>query len=259
MDFLLDHPLTCPDDDRLSRTHFACFLAEAIRNMDAPQGFVLSLNGPWGCGKTTTINFITHYIRNENSISDIQNSKINIVYFNPWWFSGTENLLHQFFKQIRYTLGKQDQSETLQKVANRLEIFEMALTPFDFIPAVSTYSNSFKRLISSCRSVFSKTADYVSQDVHTVRSNIDDLLKSQNERILIVIDDIDRLSYQEIADLFKIIKSCADFPNTLYLLSFEESIVTSALGKLHANRGKDYLDKIVQAKFAIPPSTEHES
>ncbi|MDA1347805.1 MAG: P-loop NTPase fold protein [Chloroflexi bacterium] len=55
---LYDTPLRDPSNDQLERRAFAEFIAKAICTMDADEGFVFSLQGPWGSGKTTTINFV---------------------------------------------------------------------------------------------------------------------------------------------------------------------------------------------------------
>jgi len=55
---LYDSPLRDPGEDRLGRKEFARFLAQAILKMNADEGFVFALNGPWGSGKTTVINFV---------------------------------------------------------------------------------------------------------------------------------------------------------------------------------------------------------
>ena len=42
-------------------------------------------------------------------------------------------------------------------------------------------------------------------------------LAAQDRRLLIVIDDIDRLAQDEVAELFAVVKGLADFPNTIYV------------------------------------------
>jgi predicted KAP-like P-loop ATPase len=66
-----------------------------------------------------------------------------------------------------------------------------------------------------------------------------------------VIDDIDRLTSEELRELFKVVKALADFPNVVYLLAFDRSVVAEALTVTGIN-GDDYLEKIVQAPFSLP-------
>jgi len=46
------------------------------------------------------------------------------------------------------------------------------------------------------------------------------ILSESSSKIIVIIDDIDRLSNEEICAVFQLVKSIADFPNTIYLLAF---------------------------------------
>lgn len=67
-----------------------------------------------------------------------------------------------------------------------------------------------------------------------------------------IIDDIDRLTTDEIRQLFRVIKSVADFPNVIYLLAFDKRVVIKALEKTQDIPGEEYLEKIVQTPFELP-------
>src|SRR5262249_46849912 len=66
-----------------------------------------------------------------------------------------------------------------------------------------------------------------------------------------IIDDIDRLTAEEIRLMFRLIKTVADFPNIIYLLAFDKGVVLSALGSEQAS-SEDYLAKIIQISFELP-------
>ena len=70
--------------------------------------------------------------------------------------------------------------------------------------------------------------------------------------VLIVIDDIDRLTHDEIREVFQLVKANADFPNLIYLLMFDREIVSNALDTISGGRGQEFLDKIVQVLFHVP-------
>lgn len=67
-----------------------------------------------------------------------------------------------------------------------------------------------------------------------------------------IIDDIDRLSDQNIMLLFQMVKAIAGFPNVIYILAYDKNIVIRALDKVQDGKGYDYLQKIVQYPFALP-------
>jgi predicted KAP-like P-loop ATPase len=78
------------------------------------------------------------------------------------------------------------------------------------------------------------------------------LLEKQPHKIIVVIDDIDRLNDTEIRQIFQLIKSLGDFPNTIYLLAFDKTVVITALEKVQEGSGAGYLEKVVQIPFEIP-------
>ncbi|RLC07336.1 MAG: NTPase, partial [Deltaproteobacteria bacterium] len=247
---LYDTPLLDPDEDRLGRKEFARFLAQAILKMNADEGFVFALNGPWGSGKTTVINFVLHFIEK----ADKSEIPLVVVRFNPWWFSGREQLLHQFFTQFRAALGEADVSDDLQKVGNKLDLFANILAPLTFIPTVGTSAEVVRQVVKSVSASTKAAAETLNKDVHKLRVTIDSLLRKQHSRILVVIDDIDRLPAEEIRQLFQVVKAVADFPKTIYLLAFDRRVVSDALDTLQSSSGESYVEKIVQCPFDLPSS-----
>ena len=90
-----DKPLTDPSEDRLGYEPFAKRLAESILNMIPPEGLVIAIHGQWGSGKTTCVEFIAYYL--ENNDDDVSPA---VIRFNPWWFSGSEDLVKHFFDEL---------------------------------------------------------------------------------------------------------------------------------------------------------------
>src|SRR5438067_13590608 len=97
-----DVPITSPAQDRLGRAAFARYLAQAIREVPADNGFVFALHGPWGSGKTSVLNLV------ERELSKDSNGKssVLVVRFNPWWFSGDEAILLEFLLQLEAKVAK---------------------------------------------------------------------------------------------------------------------------------------------------------
>jgi len=245
---LYDAPLHDPSQDRLGRAEFAKFLAKAILKMDAAEGFVFALNGPWGSGKTTIINFVLHFIEKEQK----EPEQLIEIRFNPWWFSGREQLLQQFFRQIQAALGARDVPKDLKEIGKKLSVFAHILEPIGLLPMVGGWTSRIKDWIRISSAAAKTFAEALEKDVHKIRGEIDSMLKKQKSRILVVIDDIDRLPTEEIRQIFQLVKAVADFPKTIYLLSFDRKVVLNALSQLQGGSGEEYLEKIVQAPFDLP-------
>jgi predicted KAP-like P-loop ATPase len=215
--------------------------------MDAEEGFVFALNGPWGAGKTTIINFVLHFLEVEK-----EKTELVVARFNPWWFSGREQLIQQFFRQFKATLGGRDAPKELRSVSQKLDRLARILEPLTLVPAVGGWVDRVKNIFRTSATATQAIADALAEDIHQIRASIDSTLRGQNARILVVIDDIDRLHAEEIRELFQVVKAVADFPKTIYLLAFDREVVTGAVSRLQGAPGDDYLEKIVQAPFDLP-------
>ena len=79
-----DDPIREPSEDRLGRAPLAESLARQIQRADASEGLVVGVLGPWGSGKTSFVNLVRHYLTS---------ARVPVRDFNPWLFSGTENLV----------------------------------------------------------------------------------------------------------------------------------------------------------------------
>jgi len=96
------------------------------------------------------------------------------------------------------------------------------------------------------------SSDARNQTLSEIKDDLKGLLRNLEKSILVVMDDIDRLSSDEIKLLFQLIKANADFPNVVYLLLFQRDIVEKSLESSAPLTGQDFLEKIVQVGFNIP-------
>lgn len=231
---LADTPLEDPNDDRLGLAPFAKNLADAICELTTDECLVFSLYGPWGSGKTSCLNFVRHYVNKKS-----EEQKSIVVQFNPWWFSGHGELLYQFFREFSAAIGKK---ERLQKISALLADFGAVLSE---IPEPTGFSKIGGKTISRVFGRSPKEASKIRRDIKTY-------LKKFYSRILVIIDDIDRLPPPEIISVFRVIKAVADFPKTIYLLAFDKEIVAKSLETQYGMQGEEYLKKIVQAPFDLP-------
>jgi len=223
-----DKPLDDPKDDRLRYAPFAEHLAESIYRMAPPEGLVVAIYGPWGSGKTTLLNFVVHYLQQKP-----ESERPIIVQFNPWWFSGHEDLTRYFFDRLQVVLSK-----VTEKLRKKVAVFAKLISEAS-IPYASIGGKIVAKLLKD-------------KDLFELKTEIADALKGQQKRILVIIDDIDRLISDEIKQLFCVIKAVADFPNVVYLLAFDKKVVIKALEQIQNLPGEEYLEKIVQVPFELP-------
>lgn len=232
-----DRAVLAPDDDAFGYYPFARSLAKAIRKTPSPTGVVMALNGPWGSGKSSLLNLIRYELTQSSDAPPL------IVEFNPWWFNGRDQLAGQLLTQFHKTLI--GESGVLRDAGDMLAKYAGAISK------VVTYSTGISWL-DKVLTPFLKMLGRKPMDVPKAKAKISKALAKADRRVLIVIDDIDRLTPPEMLEVFKVVKALGDFPNVLYLLSFDREVVAEAIGNAVNASGVAYLEKIVQAAFELP-------
>ncbi|GAA4549982.1 KAP family P-loop NTPase fold protein [Amycolatopsis samaneae] len=232
-----DNPIKDPAEDTLGRASLARHLAVELRHLDTSEGSVFAVIGPWGSGKTSLINMIRH------NLGD--NPALAVLDFNPWMFSGTEQLVDSFFAELSAQLG--EKPGKLGKIASELDAYGELLSPLGVVPFVGPWVARF----GSSAKAIKKFHERRKQSVTQRRAVLADKLSELEHPFVVVIDDIDRLDSNEIRDIFKLVRLTASFPNVIYLLAFDRERVEQALTG-DGLTGRNYLEKIVQASVDIP-------
>lgn len=123
--YLEDSPILKQEKDLLNRSGFAKQLAKSLVEVKVDDGFCVGLFGAWGSGKSSIINMVREEIDN---IADTIEDKPIVMYFNPWNFSSTDQLLKQYFLMLadrfsNETDKKLDEiSGTIKKYASMLDV-----------------------------------------------------------------------------------------------------------------------------------------
>ena len=231
-----DNPITFTEEDTIGRTSFAKSFAKQILSLDISKGSVVGVLGAWGSGKTSFINLA----RNELNHADI-----TILDFNPWMFSGTEQLMQSFFYELSAQLRLRPE---LSKVGEAIGTYGEIFSGMGWIPFVGPWIERGHK----ASGVISQIMQGRKEGIGTQRKKIENALNDFNIKIIVVIDDIDRLSTHEIRDVFKLVRLTANFPNIIYVVAFDRYRVENALSEEGIN-GRDYLEKILQIAVDIPP------
>lgn len=236
----IDAPITSSVDDDLGRAPVAHDFAASIRELDTSQGLVVGILGPWGHGKSSFINLMREQFEVEPTLT--------VVDFNPWMFSGSNQLVNFFFTEIGAELNVRSQSR-FGKTADWLAQYAGILKPvsqFIPIPGAATAGEATAAALVGL-------ADATNADLSAkkVREKITKELTALTEPIVVVIDDIDRLTTIEIREIFKLVRLTASFPNIIYVLAFDRERVEQALTE-DGVPGRAYLEKIVQLSFDVP-------
>ncbi len=256
--FLHDHPKALPDDDCLGRAAFAEKLASKISAWKHQDSLVIGLEGAWGSGKTTIKNFVLHYLKRE--------PRIPVVEFNPWQFSGDDRLFEEFAGAIGAVLPTEgpeaaERKQLWSKYSSYLAFggkFASALklaAAFSGIPGATVVLDQATQAIDAIGGTVNdavETMESGSKSLQSIKAQLAAAFQQLERPLLVVIDDIDRLTNQEVALIFRLVKANADFPNVVYLLLYDRHYVEKSLNRISSSKGSEFLQKIVQMPIPVP-------
>jgi predicted KAP-like P-loop ATPase len=245
-----DAPIERRSQDRLHRAPMADAIAEQVVAGPAHQGLVIGVVGRWGNGKTSVLKMVEEAVRNRSPGTPI-------LHFNPWLFAGSEELVSRFLQELGAQLrdeGKRRRLEGLTNAGDSLMSYAESLEPLGWVPIVGPWLarvGSGGRLLKKVQE-----ARQAQPSAEKKRDEIRDQLKGLDRRVVVVIDDLDRVDREQIRDMVRLVKLVGDFPNTTYLISYDRVPVERALGA-DSDEGRAYLEKIVQVVHDLPePSPE---
>ncbi len=226
--FSSDKPVENQKQDRFQRYNFSKRIAETIIQRENEEGIVIGIYGAWGEGKTSVLNFIQKELKKDNTILTLT--------LNPWRYNDEETLIKNFLKKIAEVLDREIISKK-EKIG-------------DFVAKYGILGSLIGKDISQIGNLLSGA------DLEELKNRLDEFLKESNNKLVIFVDDIDRLDKNEIYSLFRLVKLTADFTNTTYILSFDEKMIASAIGERfgagNEQSGQNFLEKIIQVPLQIP-------
>ena len=240
--FYAEKPIISKNEDLLGREKVANNLAREIKYYKNKDSLTIGIVGKWGSGKTSFINMV---------LENFEEDEYIIIKFNPWNISSRKQLISDFFLQLSNNIEKKGNNKILETIGKSLGRLSNFFKPLSLIPTFSILNN-IGEIAEKGSQFINEYLETEKEDLETLKSNINQELEDLDKKILIVSDDIDRLCDEEIREMFQLVKSIADFKNTIYFLSYDREIVTKALDKTQQGKGEEYLEKIVQVPLVLP-------
>ena len=200
----------------------------------------MAVMAPWGYGKTSFVNLMREQFADGPSLT--------VIDFNPWMFSGAHQLTEIFFKEIAAELRVKSETR-FKTIADGLDDYG------DVLGTVASVFAPFGAAVVGGGRLVARAAAKVSSlrrgGTRQLHEKVADALAALDQPVVVVVDDIDRLSTDEIRDIFKLVRLTASFPNLVYILAFDRGRVELALDEANVP-GRAYLEKIVQLGFDLP-------
>lgn len=230
--YIVDYPITAEDEDRLGRSKKAFDLAKKIFHTDTSKAaFTLGLTAPWGAGKTSFMLAMQQYLRDNHC------SEIILIEFNPWMYRKAPNLTQIFFEEL---------SRALAPYSSALASGFMQYVDYILSKENNTWIQLGARLLPQ-----GFKAKSTSEQYEFLNKEIGKLGK----KIIIFIDDVDRLDSEELTELFCLVRNISPFRNMSYILAYDKKYVTTQLKNKFDKDTDRYMEKILQEEYPLAKIT----
>ena len=237
---ITDMPCTSEEEDLLEISKYVKGLGKFIRECQTPMS--IAIQGDWGTGKTSTLNLLK-----KNLEADKDTNGIKCVFFNTWQYSQF-NMEDSLYVSFVHNLVKQcgGNDEILRTVA--------AFGKLAFFKAIDW---KFGTNASEILDGFEKAKKDQMESVSKLREDFAELVKKTGKRLVIFIDDLDRLNPEVAVELLEIIKLFVNVENSIFVLAIDYEVVVKGVRKkygenLSEEKCRNFFDKIIQLPFKMP-------
>jgi hypothetical protein len=252
----LDRPIASRSEDKLDRASFAGAIADDIYAWPGRESFVIGLQGEWGAGKTSIVRMIKEYLLEKEHPP-------HIVDYNPWEWSGHEELATAFFGEIEanfdgksspvsHTLARRFRSYSVVlnagvSIGKSLGPILAAISTIMLIAGVSVLrldgnvpsalgtalavlgvlgvlGSQSSAVLDEMAKVLDQVGNGRSRSLRETKAALEESLHLYSRNFLIVVDDIDRLTPSDAVRLLQIVKVNSDLPRMIFCSSIHDEI-----------------------------------
>ncbi|MGW8850063.1 KAP family P-loop NTPase fold protein [Streptomyces xiamenensis] len=237
--------------DLLGRQHYAHRAVQLLQQVrQQTESGVLALIGPWGAGKSSVLGMV----KKELKSGAMGGTLWSVAEVNPWMYSDLDSIALSLFGEIRASLPKEDRWSEARKNIGQ---FTKVISPLGRLTSVlGLDSESYLHALG--------TGIEGDTSVSAVQRTVEDALRENGRPLLVIMDDLDRLTPDELLLVFKLVRLVGRLPNIYYLLSFDEQTLRDVLRRTDLvggseTRAQEFLEKIFQVRLDLPPLTEREA
>lgn len=217
-----DKPIENASQDCYGFTKYVETLVPRILELDRSDTWSIAINAPWGAGKTSFINLIIEEIGKK--------ADYEIIKFNPRNSKSVSHIQEDFFNTLASALAKYDSrcSHTIKAYMESLQLIDKS-------------------------GIINKLVDFYSiWNKDNLKKSIEHTISSLKKKVLVVIDDFDRLTKAEILEVLKLIDKNAAFPNIIFLTAYDKEKVNKILGDEYKSDDACFIDKFFYREYSLP-------
>lgn len=240
---------------------YAQSIADVIGNPKNKTPLVIGLYGEWGSGKTTLMKRVEHYLQPEQKKIEYRTCKT--VWFQAWKHAGEEAILAALIEEIFNSMESDGvfswSKAGMEKLA---EQFNVKALFDDVIKGVTGGTIDPEKWFSSLEyksklgfyPVFDRFFERLLWSYVTPSGlQTSDDFNDKKGALVIFIDDLDRCPHERVVKVLETIKLFMDKPGCVFVMGADRELIEKALKEPYADATQQFMDKIVQVTFFLPP------
>lgn len=184
----------------------------------------IGIIGKWGQGKSSFLNLLKEQY-------DKDSNENVIINFNPRYSKDLKSIPFDFFELL----------------ISKLKTYNI-----EFSNTFKEYLNAIK-VIDKTRILEALTSSPVFLDKELTKDNLNDEFKKIGKKIIVFIDDLDRLQADEIIEIFKILDYTASFSNIVFITAYDKDYVNGILDTRYHKAESFFSDKFFNKEIFLPP------
>jgi predicted transport protein len=257
---LIDSPVLTKQDESLGVGMYADILANFISGCETP--ITIGIQGDWGIGKTSMLNMVK-----ENLAPTVRSKyQYHVIYFNTWQYSQFQQEQFLGLSILKGIMAEVQNLESLKDL-RKGEEFKTAFKKFGKFVGELGNQVVHKKTGMDLKGAASgqEESSFLDNDIvvqiRQMKDEFSDLVKvlvpNERDRLVIMIDDLDRIKPVRALEFLEAIKNFLDVEKCVFVMAVDYSVIqTGMIEKLGRSaqelQGKSYFDKIIQVPFTMP-------
>ena len=218
-----DDAIESEEDDWLGFSDMSWVVHGNLKALDLSKGsLTVGVVAPWGRGKSSFINLLRKRLERDGGI---------IISFNPRGSKSVSSIPEDFF-------------DTFAKELSRHYLgFGLLLARYTkHIGLLNQYT--WTRPLGSLLTLLLPGKE---------QEAVNRTLRELDKRVYVLLDDLDRLSGEEILEVLKLMDRNASFSNTVFIVAYDKAYVNNVLKK-HLDHGlaHSFIDKYISWEIPLP-------
>jgi len=239
--------------DALNRKESIEILTQFIGKIE--ENFVLTINSPWGSGKTVFIRLWNQFLTNKD---------YKTIYYNAWKNDFIDDPMLAILSEFTFSI--QNFIKVDKKIKSKLKKFVK-----DSTPVLKGLSNIFIKISTSGKLSLEDFANLkgelkvnkftkLKKDIEKFKKSLSDLKEvlSPQKPLIVFVDEIDRCCPNYAIDLLEKIKHFFNVPGIIFILAIDKIQLMQMIETLYGqNMHIDgYLKRFIDLEYTLPETSE---